>query len=371
MARLKRIVLPEDSKFLRRLPASKLDDPDFVKAFDQHTLFYDTFYDAETGLITLVGPSLKTQRRFFRGAHFKVDGTPIPDFTLDLVSPRTSQVSFPSPNDDPKNLRLFHRVQPVLNAQVLIGRAQHDKFAGKNALVAISKNNNLAWIQDWLSYYVTEHGANAVVLIDNGSTDYDLRALRQCIIGVKGLEAAEIVSAPFPFGPKAVDRISTNSKFFHLSVLHIAHKRFLARANAVLSVDIDELVTKAGGQSVFEAVKATPRGFMSIPGTWRYARRPATSDAVIRHADHVLRRKGRDGTMQPKWCLDPSGLAGGKYWRVHGILGERRYHDHDYRYLHCRQITTNWDYDRDYEDENDFEEAPEADAIRQAFSEFA
>ena len=54
MARLKRIVLPEDSKFLRRLPASKLDDPDFVKAFDQHTLFYDTFYDAETGLIILL-----------------------------------------------------------------------------------------------------------------------------------------------------------------------------------------------------------------------------------------------------------------------------------------------------------------------------
>ena len=42
--------------------------------------------------------------------------------------------------------------------------------------------------------------------------------------------------------------------------------------------------------------------------------------------------------------------------------------DHDFEYLHCRQITTNWDYARDFEPEDRFEPAPEAEMLGQIFN---
>jgi hypothetical protein len=367
MARLTGLRLPDESRFLRRVPVAKKDDADFVAAFDRHTLFYDVFHDPGTGTIRIVAPSLRTQRRLFRQMVVKVDGHRIELPEIQLLSPRTSQIAFPSPVEEPKTLRLAHRGTPKLNAQVPIGRANTEKFAGKNALVAISKNNELVWIKDWLRYYVSQHGANALVLIDNGSDRYPLRDLRRAILSVEGIEALEIVSAPFPFGPKGVDRISVNAKFLHLSALHIAHTRFLGAANAVLSVDIDELVTKPDDQTVFEAVKASEDGFLSIGGTWRYARKPDKA-RPIRHAEHVLRRIGPDARMQPKWCVDPTGPLAGRYWRTHGVAQAKPNHAHGFRYLHCRQITTNWDYDRAFEPEDRFEEAPEAAALTAAFA---
>ena len=367
MARLTGLTLPEDSAFLRGVPVAKKDDPDFLAAFDRRTLFYDVFHDAEAGTIRIVAPSLRTQRRLLRQAVVKVDGQRIDLPEIELLSPRTSQIVFPAPVEEPKTLRISHRGTPKLNAQMPIGKANTAKFAGRNALVAISKNNDPVWIADWLRYYVSQHGANAVVLIDNGSDAYPLRDLRRAILSVKGIEAAEIVSAPFPFGPKGVDRISVNAKFLHLSALHIAHTRFLNRANAVLSVDIDELVTKPGDETIFEATKASPDGFLSIAGTWRYARKP-DEPRPIRHVEHVLRRKGKDATMQPKWCVDPTGPLAGRYWRTHGVAQATPNHAHGFRYLHCRQITTNWDYDRAFEPEDRFEEAPEAEALMAAFA---
>lgn len=367
MARLSGLSLPEDSKFLRRIPRLKLDDPDFISAFDRHTLFYDVFFEPASGEITIVAPSLRTQKRLFRNLVVKVDGERIEGLKVEYLSPRTSQIRFSSPTDAPKTLRVMHKAAPKLNAQVPINLANTEKFAGKNALVAISKNNKLSWIKDWLRYYVSQHDANAVVLIDNGSDAYDLRDLRRAMKSVAGIEALEILSAPFPFGPKAVDRMSVNSKFFHLSALHVAHRRCLARANAILSVDIDELVTRPGAQTVFEAVKDKEMGFLSIKGEWRYARRPDNAGHDIRHADHILKRIGQDALMQPKWCLDPTGPLAGHYWKVHGVLKAKRNYAHPFKYLHCRQITTNWDYDRDFEPDDRFEAAPEADFLPAAF----
>lgn len=367
MADLNGVRLPDNSRFLRQIPQDKLDDQEFIAAFDRHTLFYDVFFDESSGDINIIAPSLKTQRRLIKQAVIKVNGHRVEGLRVELISSRTSQIRFPSPVDAPDTLRISHRAPPKLNAQVKIGRSNTAKFSGRNALVAISKNNKLSWIKEWLEYYVKVHSADAVALIDNGSDQYALRDLRQTMLSVNGIEAAEILSAPYPFGPKATDLKSVKSKFLHLSALHIAHRRYLSQANAVLSVDIDELVTKPGQQTVFEAAKAAREGFLSINGSWRYAARPTDANHAVRHADHVLKRIDEDAPMQPKWCVDPTGPLAGRYWRTHGILGARRNYSHEFRYLHCRQITTNWDYDRDFEPVDQFEVAPEAEALGEAF----
>ena len=367
MAKLSGLRLPDDSRFLRKIPPSKRDDADFVERFDRHTLFYDVFHDPEAGTIRIVAPSLVTQKRLVRQMTLKVDGHLIDAPEVNFVSPRTSEIMFDCPVPAPETLRVKHRGAPRLNAQVRINPANLAKFEGRNALVTISKNNRLEWIRDWLLYHVTQQGANAIVLIDNGSDAYSLRDLRRTILSVKGIEAAEILSAPYPFGPKGVDRVTFRSKFLHLSALHIAHHRFLKKANAVLSVDIDELVTKPGEQTVFEAVKDTANGYLTIRGTWRYAKKPNGDGVASRHADHVLKRIEKDEILQPKWCVDPQGQLAGRYWGVHGILPGKRKFAHGFEYLHCRQVTTNWDYDRDFEPEDMFEPAPEADLLRAVF----
>jgi hypothetical protein len=367
MTTLKGIQLPDGSRYLRNLPGSKETDTDFVDAYDRHTLFYDAFYDADTGFITVVGPSFKRRTvMFLKSCVLKVDGVPV-EKTIHRISPRTGELEIQSPSDSPQTLRLLHQDAPKTRAQIPIGRSNHEAFAGKNALVAISKNNKLEWIKDWLDYYVNVHGANAVVLFDNGSDAYSLEDLTNTVNSVKGIETAEVISANFMFGPKGTDRTSVNAKFFHLSMFHIANRRFLSKANAVLSVDIDELVTKPGSETIFEAVQNAPHGFLSIPGTWRYAQTSKNETNAIRHGDHILKRVGTDATMGPKWCINPRGELAGRYWRVHGVAGARHFYDHDYLFLHCRQISTSWDYDRRLESEDLFESAPEAALLSAAF----
>ena len=356
MTELSSIILPAGHKFLRAVPVEKQDDADFIAAYDKHTLFYDVFHDPATNLIHMIGPDLRNLKRYFKKATLEVDGVEVENREIVKLGPRTNEVTFPSPNDDPKRLRVFQPRAPQLDESVDINRSDLEKFRGKNALVAISKNNELRWIEDWLTYYAAKHGANAVVLIDNGSDAYSLEELRDTIGKVKAIEAAQVISAPFPFGPRASTRVEIGSKFLHLSMLHVAHRKYLAQANAVLSVDIDELVVSPTDESVFSAVKSTPERYMSIPGQWRYARKPKGS-AMVTHADHVLKRRGADARMQPKWCIDPQGPVQGRYWRVHGLAGTKRNFRHDFYYLHCRQITTNWDYARGFEDEENFEEA--------------
>ncbi len=367
MGILKGVRLPQNSRFLRNVPRSKVEIPAFLDAYDRHTLFYDAFYNPETGVITMIGPSIKRKTvMFLKSAIFKIDRARA-DISIRQVSPRTGEVNIISPNNDPTNMRILHPTPPKTSAQMRIGRTDHEAFEGRNVLLAISKNNKLSWIKDWLRYYVKVHGADAVVLFDNGSDAYTLDDLTQTVTSVPGIEAAKVISADFPFGPKGTDRTSVNSKFFHLSMFHIANRRFLAKANAVLSVDIDELVTKPGADTIFEAVNHTPQRFLSIPGRWRYATKPTSPDQPITHQDHTMMRIGRDAVMGPKWCLDPKGALAGKYWRVHGIAGAKHFYDHDFKFLHCRQISNGWDYDRAFEPEEHFEQAPEAATTKQAF----
>ncbi|MEL6679710.1 MAG: hypothetical protein AAFQ51_13475 [Pseudomonadota bacterium] len=367
MARLSGMTLPDDSPFLRDYPmGAGTDTPEFRDRYDRHTLVYDAFFDSEAGCVRMVGPSLKPRlTQMMRGATFKVDGAARPH-RLVHVSPRTGMIELDWVGEPPRMVRLFHPALPRFRPVTVNGQ-ELDRFAGKNALVAISKNNDLRWIRDWLTYHVRVHGANAVVLFDNGSDAYRFRQLRMAVGSVPGIDEYAVISAPYPFGPAGVSRPTTNAKFFHLSMLHIAHLRFLARANAVLSVDVDELVVPRSGTPIFDAVKRAEQGFLTFPGTWRYAPKPADAGSVVRHVDHQLARRGRDARMNGKWCVDPMGALQGKYWRVHGIVGGERTARPDYHFLHCRQISTGWDYERGFEPEDRFEPAPEAAFLRKVF----
>lgn len=238
-------------------------------------------------------------------------------------------------------------VQPNLSA----------RFAGRRVLHTLSRNNDIAWILDWVRFYVAVHGADAVLLYDNGSTDYasdDLRAsLREAFPAL----VAEVVDWPFAYGPQggmagAVDGAETpwDSDYCQTGSLQHARFRFLGEARSVLNVDIDELVLSPRGTSIFAATEQSRRGFIKFEGRWVSATTPhAVPRGQGRHGDFWLRDAAETDECPPKWCAVPSKASRVKHcWSVHNLFGARanRRISSEFAYAHMRGISQGWKENR-------------------------
>lgn len=219
-----------------------------------------------------------------------------------------------------------------------------DAFAGLNAMVAVSKNNHLDWIQEWAQFHVTDHRAQGVVLFDNGSTDYNVEDIGAALASVCGLERALIVSAPFPYGPADKSaRLDVSPRFFQTAMLNLARRDALDQARAVLSIDIDELIIGPEGASVYDAAVANRVGMVSIAGNWVYPSPETQSSAP--QSLHVFRAEP-DQRTNGKWCMAPRGLMSRLFgWAVHKIGGLVQIlftRQDTFSLIHCRAASTGW-----------------------------
>ena len=319
-------------------------DPNYDTRYDYYTLIYDVFFDADQQKVFAVCPTLRNFERLVLEAEFALDGQTVPIAQIRPLS-RGSLIEFDLPPGVllPLSLSVQH---PMFSGVLPVGATHRDMFAGTNAIYAISKDNRLDWIVAWLSYYVKEHGANALVLYDNQSTAYSMEDLKAAIASVPGIEKAALVRAWFPFGPGGQGNTNFNSKFLHMTMVELGRRRLLSNARAVLNVDIDELVYSRTGHSIFDATVESERGYVRMNGDWVYA--PAPMDgAVPRHADHLLVRKDGLPKVNRKYCVAPTGPLEGRPWLTHRIVSRRDPADPDFGFWHFRSITNNWDYDRE------------------------
>jgi hypothetical protein len=123
-------------------------------------------------------------------------------------------------------------------------------------------------------------------------------------------------------------------------LLNLARTRFLGRAKAVLSIDVDELVLPVDGRSVFDAAQASWWGMVSFPGHWRYA---SGSEQPV-HRDHLWFNE-QDEACPPKYCYRPDSLLGRSPLGVHGLewISWRWFpRPSAFSFMHCRSISTNW-----------------------------
>ena len=142
-------------------------------------------------------------------------------------------------------------------------------FAGRRVVTTLSKDNDIDWIVDWIRFYVRIHGADAVLLYDNGSNAYETSELRARLDEAFPDLAIVVVDWPFPYGPQggaagAVDGVEApwDSDFCQTGSLQHARHRFLRTAKSVLNVDIDELVLSTRGRSIFAATESSWSGFV-------------------------------------------------------------------------------------------------------------
>lgn len=343
----------------RRLSVRPMEarDADFDQRFDAETLFFDAFHGIR-GRIVLVGPPFLNLKAALAAA--TIEARPSGSacrFELRELD-RHGQIHVDAP-DGTQSLVVTSALGRV---EVAVQPSEVDVFAGRRVIFTQSRNNDLAWIQDWVRYARDVHGADAVLLYDNASTRYDSAAIAEALAAVSGIAAVRVVEWPFKYGPQGLDaRRFWDSDFCQHGAWEHARRRFLEAARSVQNADVDELVVSADGGSVFAAAEADPFGIVRYRGRWVVGTGEQVDPAArrVRHADfdtvqreNVVRRFGilrRNVLACPaKWTLVPWRCPDRAQWRIHTVgrwPAALRTTD-TFGYRHFREINDNWKYQR-------------------------
>ena len=304
----------------------------YVDSYDRTTLWYDAFWRA--GRVYLICPKLFNLLPIIHQACIKLDGreTPISKVRkyrrYDIVELRSGR----------------HPIEISMEGEgfyvnTAVSRELTHLFKGMNAHTTLSLNNDLRWIHDFGKYMVKAQGLEAMLLFDNGSTDYCLEDVANALEKV-GLRQVVIVSAPFKYGVKTLQN-SSRAKFLQTAMLNLARLRFLAKARAVTNADLDELVWSRGG-NVFDLTRASFLGFSVFSGEWRFPH-PQNSNIEI-HAAHD--HKSKETEPCPfKYCIVPNGRLKHLSWDVHRLSGlpfKKILRHRNIGFYHCHHTSTQW-----------------------------
>jgi hypothetical protein len=329
-------VLAPDGPLLRdHVRKPKRRSAHYMERYDRTTLFYDCVRLPDRGSYLFSAPRMLNLRRPF------LDGLRIggqkPQRVRRRVWLRCEQIEVTAPESA---VTIDMGDGPV---RIAARPSVAETFAGRRSLLAVNKNNALDWIEDWASFYARAHGADAVVLFDNGSTDYDAQDIADRLSRVSGIAQTAVFRAPYPYGPTdGAKPLEISPRFFQTGMLNIARREALSRAAGVLSVDIDEIARSTDGSRLFDMAARHPLGMVTIQGSWVYPE-PGTAGAVG-HGAHAWRRDP-DRKCNRKWCLRPDGLMSRFGWAVHQIGGVAQNlftNQNRVGLLHCFGTSTGW-----------------------------
>jgi hypothetical protein len=351
---------------LRREPPRAMEDrpSGYERLFDFDTLFYDVFRSAEPGEVICLGPPLLNCETALSAATFRGAG----DHGLvrwEYRQPRshyqpTCQFRLTGPGIaamDSVVLKIAGR-----EVEIPIRPSGHSRLAGRRVVMTLSKDNPLAWISDWAEFNARVHGADAILLYDNGSVAYELATLIRLLEKVPGMKQAVVVPWEFPYGPGTGPRNIQDSFFCQPGALEHARRRYCAAARAVLNTDIDELVVLASGASIFERAKTSGKTAVVFPGYWVNAPiHPSREPGSIRHSDCINAECWRAlfrrvcpfrWLLRMKWIVVPERCPEDVDWGVHdlyAVRGESRRAEASWKsrprdvfYRHFRPINTGW-----------------------------
>ncbi|QDY69181.1 hypothetical protein [Qingshengfaniella alkalisoli] len=307
----------------------------YEKRYDRQTLYYDCVYLDDTQTYVFTAPRFFNLWEPFRRG-LMVDDKPARKVRRQVFE-KGEQIEVKATKGT-LSLQFLGVEHPVSARDSL---ASH--FDGLNALMAVSKNNRLDWIEDWARYHIAQQNVQAITIIDNGSTDYDAEEILDRLALIDGLKAANVYSAPFPYGPNdSLERGEHSPRFFQSSMFNLARRDVLAGSRAVLSVDIDEIVVCDGATSVFDLAVEKPNRMVKIHGEWAYpapdSPLPASQGAHRWRSDPAKR-------CRQKWCATPNGFMsrfGFEPHRVGGKMVKLVKKTDQAHLIHCRGTSTGW-----------------------------
>ena len=319
----------------------------FEDRYDAETVFFDVFWESDYRSVAIVGaPMLGLVRDLPFTLKALPSGTPC-EFALE-ARPYNVRITLAPPEGTVAleaawgGQRIVLPIQPSGNAD----------FAGRNIIYTLQRDNDLAWIRDWAHFYAREHGADAAVIYDNGSTRYSRAEVANTLASVAGIEAVMVLDWPFPYG--AFDcREELSFSIFDAAYCQVAgfehmRRRFAADARGFANVDLDELIVRRGARTLFDAAAGAPSGFVRIFGYWNENAR-APEDAARperRHRDFPYVNNPEPRVCESKWVVVPRRLSHFATLHIHDVYNARTAESADFCLYHFRGINTMWDSER-------------------------
>lgn len=364
-------VVPESTGIRRDSPRPlDLRQPDYDTVYDWTTLFYDVYRVGQH--VVFQGPPLFGWWDLLKTSAILRNHMPLfGEAAFFLERPLGGDIWVEAPWN-------FISFASLLGRYDLRVQPNHsDEFADRRVLLSISKDNDILWIADWIAFHQQIHGANAVLLYDNGSTSYSAASLEAELRARFPDVIVRVVAWPFLFGPQGVNADSDgsgalpwDSNFAQTGALQHARFRFLGAAKSVLNCDIDELVISEDGLSVFAEVEASASGIQLFGGRWIGTYTTTKGDAEPRRHKHFFHTDARLGRCPTKWCARPSALDRKTHsFGIHRILGAQDIEqDARFDYRHFKAISTNWKYQRWKPEQASERTGPADEVLRKTFS---
>jgi hypothetical protein len=110
------------------------------------------------------------------------------------------------------------------------------RFEGKPAIIALQKDNPIAWINQWIDYYKIIHNIEVFLIYDNASNTYTINELYEKT--KRDDIEVQIIDWPFFCG------LWGKSDFCQRAAFEHAKFKYLHSCSLVINHDIDELLIK-------------------------------------------------------------------------------------------------------------------------------
>lgn len=346
ITRVPGMVIPE-SLGLRREAPPRVEAPTdaFWDHYDGTTLFYIAMHDAATDRLQVFAPPLLNFAPVVRRAEFFIDGRKLAPPRV-IHAEKFDRLVF---DKAPMGATLTMAVNGVEGVMPVLA-CDPARFVGRRVIYTMSKNNDLAWIRDWMVWYQRKHKADAVLFVDNDSTLYSPDALAETLGAVEGYKSVALAQIPFRYGPDfATARRASYAQFLQTAFMNAFWMLSMRYAHAMLNVDVDELIVSARNEAIFDAVETARHGIVMATGHWRY---PPPGTSPVRHLDHTLALPD-DPPCAPKYCLRANSLAARQQLKVHGVKNFKRVpfvSRKDFTFLHCRNVSSSRIHERPHGD---------------------
>ena len=219
--------------------------------------------------------------------------------------------------------------------------AEWDLLDGRNCLLALRLEESVDTVADWLRYHAGHHGAEGAVIINRappdspeGSAEDFAEELEEALFDCPGLVVV-VLDGAVPLGKPGLgpeshaylapdapgkDRMEVpapdpwRAPLGEPLIFEACKWRFLARARAVLALDVTDILTPSEGPSAFDLTHQAANGVTLLVGhriyPWRVrkGRRAAFGDHICRPFD---RRRGI-----ARWGVAPERAGLDNTWRA-------------------------------------------------------
>ena len=349
-------VFLESTSELKRLPLApgRKRGKSFWEQFEDRGLVYDVFWYGDKNRVLMVCPPPVNLEPHWQKAVFRAlpSGEEVRATRHVLRSTMTIVL-----DDVPVG---SEKIEIGFAGSKFVAPIQPDLteiFADSKLLFTMNKDNPLVWIKEWARYHQLVHGADAIVIFDNGSREYSLSDIENTLAAVQGIKTILVVSMPHKYGPHDTGVVFHRfwANFLQISSFSILFRRFAGRAFAVLNVDIDEFVDPVEGGNVFDMACKSRDGLFVLEGIWveDIRKYEEVEGRLPLHTDFLyVLRDFRKKLNAMKWALDPKRdwfADIGVHPGVHRIRNVSRvYAKRAPRgvFWHFKGINTNWKHDR-------------------------